>query len=180
MLSGWTFGGILRYSSGKPIRVPQGQNSLNSILFRSGVNASRVPGQPLFTKDLDCGCIDPNKDFVLNPNAWTDPPAGQFGTAANYYNDYRYARRPDEQLSLGKEFRITESKRLQIRAEFFNVFNRVALNNRTARMPWRSRLPAPAVFRPRDLAESVRAASSPTARRVPVRSWRGSSFREEP
>jgi hypothetical protein len=129
VLSGWTFGGILRYSSGKPIRVPQAQNSLNSILFRSGVNASRVPGQPLFTKDLDCGCIDPNKDFVLNPNAWTDPPAGQFGTAANYYNDYRYARRPDEQLSLGKEFRITESKRLQIRAEFFNVFNRVALNN---------------------------------------------------
>jgi hypothetical protein len=66
---------------------------------------------------------------VLNPAAWTDPGPGQWGTSAAYYNDYRYARRPDEQMSIGKVFRLTESKTLQIRAEFFNVFNRTYLNN---------------------------------------------------
>jgi len=127
-LSGWTLGGILRYSSGQPIRVPSANNNLNALLFR-GTFANRVPGQPLFLKDLNCGCIDPNKDFVFNPAAWTDPGAGQWGYSAAYYTDYRYARRPDEQMSIGKMFRIKESKSLQIRAEFFNVFNRTYLNN---------------------------------------------------
>jgi len=118
----------LRYSSGKPIRVPQAQNNLNSLLFRS-TNANRVAGEPLFLKDLNCHCIDPNADFVLNSKAWADPAPGQWGTAAAYYSDYRYARRPDEQLSIGKMFRLKESMSFQVRAEFFNIFNRLQLNN---------------------------------------------------
>jgi hypothetical protein len=88
-----------------------------------------VPGQPLFLKDLNCHCIDPNKDFVLNPAAWTDPAPGQFGTAAAYYDDYRYQRRPTETASFGRTFRVRESMSLQIRGEFFNVFNRTQINN---------------------------------------------------
>jgi len=121
-------GGVLRYASGKPIRVPQAQNALSSLLFR-GTNVNRVPGEPLFTKDLNCHCFDPNKEFVLNPKAWADPAAGEWGTAAAYYNDYRYARRYDEQMSVGKVFRIRERMSFQLRAEFFNVFNRTYLNN---------------------------------------------------
>jgi hypothetical protein len=45
---------------------------LSTLLFR-GRFSSRVPGQPLFLKDLNCHCIDPNKEFVLNPAAWSDP-----------------------------------------------------------------------------------------------------------
>jgi len=55
---------------------------------------NRVAGEPLFTKDLNCHCIDPNKDFVLNPKAWSDVPQGQWGFSAPYYNDYRQARVP--------------------------------------------------------------------------------------
>jgi len=68
----WVVGGILRYASGLPIEVPLGQNNLSTLLFR-GTFANRVPNQPLFLKDLNCHCIDPNKDFVLNPAAWSDP-----------------------------------------------------------------------------------------------------------
>jgi hypothetical protein len=127
--SGWTVGGILRYSSGLPIRVPQAQNAINSLLFRGGSNANRVPGQPLFLKDPNCGCFDPNKEFILNPAAWSDPAQGTFGTSAAYYSDYRTARRPDEQLSIGRVFAIKEKVSFSVRAEFFNVFNRVYLNN---------------------------------------------------
>ena len=51
---------------------------------------NRVPGQPLFTENLNCHCFDPSKTFVLNPAAWVNPPAGQYGTAAAYYSDYRF------------------------------------------------------------------------------------------
>jgi hypothetical protein len=124
----WTLGSVLRYASGLPIQVPLAQNNLTTLLFR-GTFANRVSGQPLFLKDPNCHCVDPNKDFVLNPAAWSDPAAGQFGSAAAYYNDYRYARRPAESASLGRIFRIREGTSLQIRAEFFNVFNRTEFNN---------------------------------------------------
>ena len=124
----WNFSGVLRYASGLPIQVPTAQNNLNTLLFR-GTFANRVPGQPLFLKDLNCHCIDPNKDFVLNPAAWSDPAAGQFGSAAAFYNDYRYARRPTESLSFGRTFRVRESISFQVRGEFFNVLNRTQINN---------------------------------------------------
>ncbi len=133
----WTLGAVLRYSSGLPIESPIAQNGLSAILFRGtgpagttgGTFFDRVPGVPLFTDNLNCHCFDPNKTFVLNPAAWVDPPAGQFGTAAGYYDDYRYQRHPVENMSLGRIFRIKEHDSLQIRAEFTNIFNRAGLNN---------------------------------------------------
>jgi len=124
-------GGILRYSSGLPIQVPTANNALSSVL-EQGTFVNRVPGQPLFLKDPNCHCIDPNADFVLNPAAWAQPAAGQFGTAAAYYNDYRWARRPDEQVSVGRIFRLREKMSFQVRAEFFNIFNRTFLNTPTS------------------------------------------------
>ena len=47
-------------------------------------NVNRVPGQPLFLKDPNCHCIDPNKEFVLNPAAWSEAAGGQFGGAAPF------------------------------------------------------------------------------------------------
>lgn len=46
--------------------MPNTQNNLAATLFRNAL-WNRVPGVPLFTKDLNCHCIDPNKDLVLNP-----------------------------------------------------------------------------------------------------------------
>ena len=52
--------------------------------------------------------------------------------AAAYYNDYRFRRRPVENMSIARNFRIKERANLQIRAEFTNVFNRTQFNNPTA------------------------------------------------
>jgi hypothetical protein len=130
-LKRWTGGGVLRYSSGLPIQVPTATNYLSSVL-EQGTFVNRVPGVPLFAKDPNCHCIDPNQDFVLNPAAWSQPATGQFGTAAAYYNDYRWQRRPDEQASLGRIFHLREKMSLHVRAEFFNIFNRTFLNAPTS------------------------------------------------
>lgn len=136
----WTLGVFLQYASGLPIQAPFANNNLNNVLFDqipggpvgSGTFANRVPGQPLFNVDLNCHCYDPSKTFALNPAAWVDPPAGQFGTSAAYYNDYRTQRRPTENLNFGRTFRIKERYALNIRAEFTNIFNRAFWNNPTA------------------------------------------------
>ncbi len=131
VLKGWNISGIMRYASGVPIQVPAAQNSIASLLFR-GTFANRVAGQPLFTKDLNCGCIDPSKDFVLNPAAWADPAPGQLGATAPYYSDYRTSRIYDESISFGKTTRFRERMSLEFRVELFNVFNRVRLANPTS------------------------------------------------
>jgi hypothetical protein len=140
ILRDWTYGLFLTYASGQPIRVPYANNQIGDLLkistpmnfsfgairIGTGTFANRVEGKDLFTTDLNCtSCFDPNKDFVLNKDAWSDPPAGQFGYSAAYYDDYRYRRVPAENMNLGRSFSITERASLNIRIEFTNVFNRI-------------------------------------------------------
>ena len=153
----FTFGTFLQYASGLPIQAPfanaqPGQPALNSLLFDqipggpvgSGTFANRVPGVPLYTvSSLNCNCYNPSTTFVLNPAAWVNPPAGQFGTSAAYYNDYRTQRRPTENMNLGRTFRIKERYTLNIRAEFSNVFNRLFWNNPTPTNAAAAQLRAP-------------------------------------
>jgi hypothetical protein len=120
----WTLGGNLQYGSGPPLQVPSAQSNLNSYLFQGSSFANRVPGQNLYTVDLNCHCFDPNKTFVLNPNAWTDPAPGQWGASPAYYSDYRAQRRPRENANFGRTFRVKERYMFSIRMEFSNIFNR--------------------------------------------------------
>jgi hypothetical protein len=124
----WQIGTLLRYSSGTPIPTPTSTNSLATDIFQSTF-FNRVPGVPLFTENLNCHCFDPTTTFVLNPAAWSNPGPGQWGTAAAYYGDFRFQRRPVENMSLARNFRIKERMNLQIRAEFTNIFNRTEMNN---------------------------------------------------
>jgi hypothetical protein len=130
----WQLGVLTRYASGLPIRVPVASNGLNSVLFR-GTFANRIPSQPLFTVDLNCHCFDPTRTFVLKPPAWANPAPGAFGTSAAYYGDYRYQRRPVENMSFGRNFRIKERAGLEFRVEFTNIFNRTEVNNPSGTNP---------------------------------------------
>ena len=86
---------------------------------------NRVPGQPLFLVDPNSR-FDPTKQLVLNPAAWVEPSFGTFGASAPYFNDYRWQRQPSESMALGRTFALGKegSYRIQIRAEFQNIFNR--------------------------------------------------------
>lgn len=133
-LGNWMLSGILRYASGTPIGVPGAQNNLNTHILQS-TRMNRVPGEPLFLKDLNCHCIDPNKELVLNPKAWSDPAPGEWGHSAAFYDDFRFQRRPSEQLGIGRIFRIRELASFEIRGEWFNALNRTQMPNPSAGNP---------------------------------------------
>jgi hypothetical protein len=138
LLGDWTFAGLLRYASGALIGTPGAQNQLGSLLFQN-TRMNRVEGQPLFLKDPNCDCIDPRMDFVLNPAAWSDPAPGQFGTSAAYYDDYRWQTQVQENMSVGRRFSAVGTSAFEIRAEFFNIFNRTYLVNPTSGNPLATR-----------------------------------------
>jgi hypothetical protein len=147
----WTFGAYLVYNSGRPIQAPAaqaqpGEAPLASLLslcapmtvlgackgYQGASSfANRVPGQPLYLTDLNSS-FDPFQTFTLNPAAWSQPAAGQFGTGSAYYNDYRYRRQETENLSLARIFRLREGMNLSIRIELMNAFNRVLIPNPSA------------------------------------------------
>ena len=150
-LGDWTLGAMLTYASGQPIMAPRatsatGQDIGSLLKLCSGMGvlggcngslfngsspasyASRVNGQKLFLTDPNSS-FDPFTHFLLNMNAWQSPPDGQYGTGSPYYNDYRYRRRPNENMSMGRLFPIREGMNLSIRIELMNVFNRVRIPN---------------------------------------------------
>jgi hypothetical protein len=128
LIENWQLGMFLQYGSGFPL-TPPSATTVNNLTLVNGATNYQIPtGQPFFTKDLNCHCINPYGDQVLNPAAWTNPATGTWGYNALYSN-FRSERRPSESLNIGRNFRIKESMNLQVRAEFVNIFNRTYLGN---------------------------------------------------
>jgi hypothetical protein len=132
----WVVGLVFRYQSGQILAMPNSNNQLFAQLSRGGglfggadtfynFAPGKGPGD-IFLKDPNCGCFDPTKDLVLDASAFQDAPPGQFATTAAYYNEYRWQRQPQENASIGRNFRFGRENRfnLNVRAEFQNVFNR--------------------------------------------------------
>jgi len=134
----WTWGATLRYASGGLIAAPQSVNSKwSTYTFASGTPMERVPGVPLYLTDINCRCINPNNinQRILNPAAWQDVAPGTISEGSGYYNDYRGPHQVNENMNFGRTFQFREKMTLNIRAEFFNVFNRVALGSPTSSNP---------------------------------------------
>ncbi len=135
----WQLGAVLRYQSGALLGDPVSTNQLTQQLGRTnpagftnsfGNNFQNLTGQPLMLVDPNCGCFNPQTTQVLNPAAWSDAPAGTWGTAAPFYNNYRWQRQPAESMSFARNFRAGKEGKyvIQVRGEFFNVFNRTFLS----------------------------------------------------
>jgi hypothetical protein len=132
----WQFGAFTQYGSGLPLAPPAATNATPGGIISSEMVRT---GQPLFLKDLNCGCINPYYDQVLNPAAWANPTANTFGPGPTpgllsglYYADFRQARRPQENFNIGRSFRLNRGEHpivLSVRAEFSNIFNRTQIGN---------------------------------------------------
>jgi hypothetical protein len=135
----WQFGAFTQYGSGLPLTPPAATSNTSGGLVSSEMIRT---GQPLYLKDLNCGCINPYFDQVLNPAAWVNPATNTFGPGPTpsaipavtglYYTDFRQARRPQENFNVGRNFRLGRGERpvtLSVRAEFSNIFNRTQIGN---------------------------------------------------
>jgi hypothetical protein len=143
----WVWNSYLRYQSGALIGTADSNNNFltelqrgptqNPALWGGGTTFQNlVPGQPLFLVNPNSH-FDPTTTLVLNPAAFSDVGAGQFGTAPAYLNNYRWQRQPTENMGFGRVFPLAkENKRtLQIRVEFQNVFNRLFYSMPSATNP---------------------------------------------
>jgi len=148
IIGDWVVGWLLQYQSAPVLARPasQGAVPLSNFLGRGPGSAQLkigADGQPMnpwsidWTDysgvhhtdplDVNCHCYDPTKTIVLNPNAWTDIPDGQWANSTSDLRYFRGFRQPSENLNLGKNFRITERMLLHVRVEFQNAFNRTRL-----------------------------------------------------
>ncbi len=125
ILSDWRISTLDTIQSGDLLSSPTSSNSISSYLATGYGRQVRAPGVSLYLKDINCGCIDPTQQTVLNPAAWINQNPGVPGSNIVYYNDFRGQRRPIVSGGLGKVFMIHERVSFSVRAEFFNLFNQL-------------------------------------------------------
>jgi hypothetical protein len=115
ILKGWAVDGLVRAMTAPPINVfIQG---FSPAVGHYTTQADVVPGQPWWIPDS----TQPS-GRALNPAAFTSPPAGQTGDFPR--NGLRSPYSLDQtDLALRRRFNLTERVKLDVRAEYFNVFN---------------------------------------------------------
>ena len=118
---GWQVNAIQRYVSGTPIGVGGG----GVIPLSNGGNRPNVVlgGSP--RTNVSRGDFDPARDRYLDIAAFSQPAAFTIGNAPPVLPNVRTFALFNEDFSVLKDFRIYEAHRIQFRAEFFDIFNRV-------------------------------------------------------
>jgi hypothetical protein len=130
LLNGWQMSGITTYQSGRPIRIKfggaaQSTSALYAYLghtVTAGGNTGQASGiAPLFSRNPVTGNTGLNQAY-LDITAITVPAFGGNGPSQSPF----YMRSPTTNnwdVTFFKNFNISESKKFQFRAGFFNVFN---------------------------------------------------------
>ncbi len=136
LAGGWQINAIQRYVSGTPIGVGGG----GVIPLSNGGNRpNRVAGAQART-NVSRGDFDPARDLYLDITAFSQPAPFTIGNGPPVLGNVRTFSLFNEDFSVLKDFQIYEAHRLQFRAEFFNLFNRVVFGGPSAN------LNAPATF----------------------------------
>jgi hypothetical protein len=105
----------MRVSSAPPINVIIG--ALPPVDGFYGTQAEIVPGQPSWILDRS----QPS-GTALNPAAFSQPPAGQVGDLPRNSLRSPYSINQTD-VALRRRFNLGERVKLDVRAEYFNVFN---------------------------------------------------------
>ena len=125
LTSGWTVSGITRFATGFPVYLTESDD--NSLLGTFGTGQgnmidepNRLPG-PLEITNPRKGNPATGTNPYFNVNLFTKEAIGQLGNS-----NRRFFQGPGTNnwdICLAKELALTESKKLQFRAELFSAFN---------------------------------------------------------
>ncbi|HEV2417188.1 MAG TPA: TonB-dependent receptor [Terriglobia bacterium] len=128
-IGGWTVSGVERLHTGYPAVATLSEGNYLGTTTHD-IRPDLVAGVPIVNPLYNASCGNTNLcQPYLNPSAFEVPPAGQLGTAPRTFG---MASGPWEQtldLSVQKNFRITERVRLQLRVDAINALNHPVFEN---------------------------------------------------
>ena len=119
LLAGWNLSGILRYESGRPLRITMA-NNLGGLLFNTEKRPNRTGTEAVAAG----GDFDPLTDNYFNKSAWQDPGPLQFGNAPRADGSVRGFRVYNEDLTMAKTFSLKGDLKMRFAASVGNIFNR--------------------------------------------------------
>jgi hypothetical protein len=114
LIGGWQVSGIVRFSSGLPVRM-----TAPSTIAQYGFGVQL----PNVTSGSDVRVDDQRPERWFNTAAFSVPAPYTVGNAPRRLNELRADRQKNADLSLMKNFRPMERMRVQFRAEAFNLTN---------------------------------------------------------
>jgi hypothetical protein len=122
VIGGWQVSPIVSFRTGWPM-PPQGAVDQSGTYSR-GIRLD-CSGVPSITNTFIPGI---GRQWFVNNGQFTQPAAGTFGNCSPQLSDLRSPHYSDVDLSLHKDFPITERFRLQFRSDFVNAFNHTQYN----------------------------------------------------
>jgi hypothetical protein len=135
LLSGWELAGITTVQSGLALnRVVQPSATVTARGSRPNIVSD--PTQNIPTNPTG------GTPYAFNPFAFQTTLTGQIGNSPR--SPLRFPTQFFTDLNVSKNLRFTERYRVQLRAEFYNIFNKTIFNDVFQTMP--DRLPTDAVF----------------------------------
>ncbi len=127
LAGGWRVSGILQYASGGALPVsPYYPNNLANVIFNNEGRYDRVSGMAIRNNVSNPW---PGVSYMFNPAAFADPKPYTLGNAARTYGQMRGFPILNEDLSITKQVVFRESKRIELRVDMFNLFNRSIFND---------------------------------------------------
>ncbi|MBK9313034.1 MAG: carboxypeptidase regulatory-like domain-containing protein [Acidobacteria bacterium] len=134
LLNGWQLSGISTFSTGTPVNLRFSGDVTNLAIAAFGSNAFSTAGYaagaiaPVFSGDPRLSGGTKVGDRVLDLGQISIPA---FGTSGPFVSPF-YFRTPNRwnwDISFFKNFKMAETKNLQFRAGFFNIFNQAYPKN---------------------------------------------------
>ena len=122
-IGGWRLNGIATLLTGFPFTPQIGSN-------RSGDGDTRNPDRPSLNPAFSGPVVLDNPNQWFNPAAFVLPAAGTYGNLGR--GTYTGPGLAALDLSLVKDFVVTERMKLQLRSEFFNILNHANLGTPNA------------------------------------------------
>jgi hypothetical protein len=117
LLGGWQVNGFTNYQSGTPLNIAA-SNTAN--LFNPVTRANNNGKSGKLTGD-----IHDRLNRYFDPSVFSQPAPFTFGNLSRRVADIRAPGIQNWDLSLFKEFGVTEKIKAQLRGEFLNAFNTV-------------------------------------------------------
>jgi len=132
VLSGWHVNGITSLQSGSPFTVTSGVDTNRDGTTNDRVNIIGNPNLPHLPRAqrIQQGTLNP---AAFSTPGYTLPTDNPYGNEQN--NQFYGPGNVNTDLAIFKEFFLAEQARLQFRAEAFNAFGNVNLDNPRATLP---------------------------------------------